>query len=406
MSKWRRPPPPPDLARLVFVTRRPPWPLDNGARIRSFRLAEGLARRFELTLVTFADGPGHEGPAVSAAELERELPGARVEMIPFDGRWPRGARRGALRARSDALGHYATPSLRGAIARLAPGAVLQLEDPGVALAGLGTGALLTTYASHNIEHRIMRDIGRRVPAAHRPFMALEWRKLAREERRVWRGADLCLACSEIDAATMRAGGARRVELCPNGSVAHEPLPLQPLAPGEPLRLLFVGALVFWPYGHGMRWFVNDALPAIRAAAGPVVLDAVGPHDGDLADAPDVTYHGRVPDVQPFYERAHALVIPVFEGSGTRLKVVEAALLNRPIISTGLGAEGLPVSYLRAEDVDGFATAVATLRRELESGDPALAARCEAARESVEGLTWPRISSALADLYEDQITTTR
>jgi glycosyltransferase involved in cell wall biosynthesis len=390
---------------VVFVTRRPPWPLDNGARIRSMRLAQGLARRFELTLVTFADGPAYDATTFARADLEAALPGARVELVPYGRRPPGGARRNVLRRASDTFGHYATPSLRATLERLVgPDTILHLDDPGVALAGLGLGARLTVAGTHNVEHRIIADIGRRMPPAHRPFMALEARKLAAEERRVWRAADLCLACSAVDAQTMRGFGARRVELCPNGSDEHERLPLPPLGAGEPLRLLFVGALRFWPYAYGMNWFVREALPLVREAAGPVAVDVVGDHGGDIETAPEVLLHGRVEDVKPFYERAHALVIPVFEGSGTRLKVVEAAQLGRPVVSTTLGVEGLPGgdTWLRADDAPAFAAAAAQLRAELEAGDPALGARLTAARAALAELTWPRIADRLADLYTTSV----
>jgi glycosyltransferase involved in cell wall biosynthesis len=392
---------------LIFVTRRPPYPFDNGARIRSARLVQGLARRFELVLVTFADGPAYDDTTATRADLERALADCRIELVPYGRRPPGGARRNLLRRTSDTFGHYATRSLREALERLLaerPGAVLHLDDPGVALAGLGLPAGLRVMAPHNVEHRIIRDIGRRMPLAHRPGMAVEWRKLAAEERRCWRDADLCVAVSELDAATMRAAGARAVEICPNGSDPHDSLAPVALDGDGVLRLLFVGSLRFWPYGHAISWFVREVLPGLRAAAGPVVLDVVGEHDQDVSPDPDVHYHGRVESVVPFYARAHALVLPVFEGSGTRLKVVEAALLGRTVVSTALGVEGLPlakdVAYLRAEDAAGFVGAATRLRAELSIGDPALAQRCSSARAAVADLTWPRIASRLADLYEE------
>lgn len=400
-------------APLLFVTRRPPFPDDNGQRIRTLRLARGLSERFDLTLVTFEGGPAYDDTTATREDLERALPGASIELVPYGQRLPRGARRDVLLRRSDSFGHYATPALRRALTGVLAehtGAVLHLDDPGVALAGVGLGATLTVVAPHNVEHRIVRDVARRMPLAHRAFNELEWRKLAAEERRVWRAADLCVAVSDLDAATMRDAGARDVAVCPNGSDEHKPLPLPALVPGEPLRLLFVGALRFRPYAYALAWFVREALPAVRAAAGPVELDVVGEHEGDLPAAAGVTYHGRVDSVIPHYEHAHALVLPVFEGSGTRLKVVEAGLLSRPVVSTALGVEGLPMtpetSYLRAEDARGFADAARRLRTELESGDPALTARCCAARTALAALTWPQIARELAGRYVAQMTSVR
>jgi glycosyltransferase involved in cell wall biosynthesis len=391
--------------RLIFAARRPPWPLDSGARIRAFRLCEALTRRFEVTFVTFADGPAYDTRTMSRADLEAALD-ARIELVPYGRRPPGGARRNVLRRASDTFGHYATPTMRAALARLVseqPDALVHLDDPGVALAADGVPAAVRVAATHNVEHRILRDIARRMPPAHRPFMELEWRKVAAEERRIWRAADLCLAVSDIDAQTMRATGAQRVEVCPNGSDPHDPLPPVPLAPGEPLRLVFIAELRFWPYAYALSWFLREALPAVLAAAGPVTLDVVGEHDDDVVRAEGVTYHGRVPEVEPFYAGAHALLLPVFEGSGTRLKVVEAAQYGRPIISTALGVEGLldrpGEQYLRAETAEDFAAAAAALRRELEAGGDATRARCQAARDATAHLTWPRIGAELADLYD-------
>lgn len=385
--------------RVIFATKRPPVPLDNGARIRTQRLAAGLARRCDVTLVSFHDGPRWDDTEIDRAALEAALPGVELVLLGYGRPHPPGARRGALRRGSVTWSHFATPSLRHALQDLTarhPGAVVHLDDPGVGLAGTGLGAALTAFAPHNVEHRIVAEVAARRGVAHRPFLALEARRIAAEERRLWRAADLCLAVSEVDAATMRAGGARAVELCPNGSDDVEALPP---APGGPLvRLLFVGTGDFWPYELGLAHFARDVLPGLRAA-GPVALDVVGTPPPDPVRAPEVTYHGRVPDVRGYYERAHALVIPVFEGSGTRLKAVEAARLGRAVVSTALGVEGLPLRagehFLRAERPEDWVAAVARLRERPQE----VAAMAAAAREATEALLWPRIADALADRYE-------
>jgi glycosyltransferase involved in cell wall biosynthesis len=106
-------------------------------------------------------------------------------------------------------------------------------------------------------------------------------------------------------------------------------------------------------------------------------------------------------VRPFYERAHALVVPVFEGSGTRLKIVEAAMLGRPVISTALGAEGLPVRaghhYVGAETAEEWVAAVERVRRD------ELAGMATAARAAVEHLTWPRLTAELAEKYRQLVS---
>jgi glycosyltransferase involved in cell wall biosynthesis len=266
----------------------------------------------------------------------------------------------------------------------------------VALAGLAESSRgATVYAPHNVEHRIVRELATAAGPAHRPFLEWEWRKIRAEERRALHACGLTLAVSEIDAAAMRSEGARHVELCPNGADAMALAPWAPPSAGEALRLLFVGTGDYPPYELGLRWFVREALPLLRAD-GAVVLDVVGVPPREPLHAEGVTYHGRVPAVTPFYERAHALVIPVFQGSGTRLKAVEAAAAGRPIVSTRLGVEGLPLregrEYLRAEDAEGWARVAAQLRTTAPD------AMIRAAEAAVGPLRWSTITATLAERY--------
>jgi glycosyltransferase involved in cell wall biosynthesis len=388
---------------LVLATHRPPWPLDNGSRIRTARLAQGLSERFDLTLVTFADGPVYDDTLASRADLERLLPGAGIELVPFGRPHPRGARRGVARRGSATWGAYDTPTMRSALARLMagrPGALLHLDGPGAALAGLGLAPDRTVYSGHNIEHQIVREVLARRPLTHRPFLEVEWRKIAHEERRCWRAADMCVAVSGPDADTMLAGGARRVEVVPNGADAHDPLPVAPHAEGEPLRLMFVGSGAYWPYEHGLAWFAQEVMPLLRARS-RIAFDVVGERPEAPVAGEGIAYYGRVGDVRPFYESAHALVVPVFEGSGTRLKLVEAAMFGRPVISTALGAEGLPLRagehYARAETAAEWVAAV----EQLESG--ALDQMPARARDALAEYTWPRIADSLAETYSQWLT---
>lgn len=390
---------------LVFATGWPPLPLDNGARIRTARLAQGLSQAFDLTLVTFADGPlpAHDEERPSRADLEALLPRARIELVPYHASLDDGRRIGRLE--SATWGRFATPGLRAALSRMMadrPGTVLHLDGPGTALAGIGLAPGRTIYAAHNIEHRIWRNVAPVRPPTDRPYLEVEWRKIQLEEQRCWRGADLCLAVSEIDAETMRVGGARRVEVCPNGADEHHPLAPAGRARTDPLRLLFVGLGAYWPYEHGLAWFAREVMPLLRDR-GPVEFDVVGQPPADPVEGPGIAYHGRVADVRPFYEAAHALVVPMFQGSGTRLKVIEATLLGRTVISTSLGVEGLPIvageHYARAETVSEWVAAIEQLRR----GE--LHGMAERARPALSGLTWPRIVAALADTYR-QLTIAR
>lgn len=395
-----------DVARpsLVFVTRRAPFPLDNGGRIRSHRLVMGLASRFRVTLVTYEHHRRSPDGHTSRAALERLLPGVEVRTVPGLGPDKRLRQaRSLFSRRSWAFGQYGLARFGAAVAdaiRDQEAAITHFADPGVAQFGPLPGTV-NVYAPDNIEHRIQQQGGAGGNAVRHLFSAVEWRKVLAEEQRLWRTMDLSLAVSEVDAEAMRAGGARRVMVVPNGADPVEPFPLPRRAPGDPLRLVFVGSGGYRPYELGLAWLVSDVLPLVRAKV-PVTLEVVGRRPQRPVAGEGVRYVGVVPSVAPWYEGAHAAVVPVHAGSGTRLKMVEALAYGRPVISTGLGAEGLPVEagthYLRGDDAGDFASALLDVAARCERPEARLAGMLAAGRSAVSALLWPRIVEDLARAY--------
>jgi glycosyltransferase involved in cell wall biosynthesis len=396
----------PSLPRLVFVARFPPWPATSGAPIRMHRLLTGLAAVFDVTLVAHARGRGGSGPGGDPAELSPALPGVRYVPVPARPGSKRAAQLVSLSGRrSHGYGRYATPALRQAVLAAARGAdLVHFDDPGSAMSGRVPGAL-NVVAPHDIESVI--TLGARAGAgagagwARRAFASIDGRKQAREERTVCRQMDLCVAVSELDAAHLRAAGARQVAICPNGTDPVPWLGVPRRARDETVRLLFVGNGEFQPNARGLQWLIEDVLPRLPASA-PAVLDVVGRPPARPLRSPGVRYHGEVPDVRPHYERAHIAVAPIPFGSGTRLKIVEAMAHGRPVVSTGAGAEGLPAQpgrhYLEGDSAPDFAAALTRLSQALIGGDLWVAGMMRAARLVAERLFWPSIASDLADCY--------
>jgi glycosyltransferase involved in cell wall biosynthesis len=102
-----------------------------------------------------------------------------------------------------------------------------------------------------------------------------------------------------------------------------------------------------------------------------------------------------------------VVVPVFEGSGTRLKILEAMAYGRPVISTSLGAEGLPVvageHFLQADDPESFAAAAERLAEwSLRPEDDEVESLIANAREAIVPLFWPAVAKRLVELYRSEL----
>lgn len=390
--------------RLVFAAHRPPFPLNNGARIRTHRLVQGLSRHFDVTLITFEHDPRSPDGGFHRREIERALPGVEVLTAPGRGPGKRGGQaRSLLSTRSWAFGRYRLPQferlLADTISRRKPG-IVHFDDLGVGQFGPASG-VLSAFAPHNVEHRIVELTARRAEGPRRAFASVEWRKLRFEERRAWRRMPLCLAVSDIDAQAMIDGGARRVELCPNGTDEVPRLGAPRRRRGEPLRLLFVGSADYQPYERGIAWFVGEVLPRLQQIV-PTTFEVVGVPPRRPVPAAGVRYVGRVPTVEEWYARCHAVVVPMFEGSGTRLKIVEAMAYGRPVVSTSLGAQGLPVTpgvhYHCADDASGFVRTLAEVADHCEHDGGPMASMLDEARQAVAPLFWPCITGRLSELY--------
>ena len=148
------------------------------------------------------------------------------------------------------------------------------------------------------------------------------------------------------------------------------------------------------------------LPLIKRVRPEVRLLVVGPAPPPeivRRAAPDVIVTGEVPDVRPYLERAKVVVVPLRIGGGTRLKIVEALAMAKPVVSTSLGAEGLDVSdgedILIADNAPAFADRVAGVL-----ADNALATRLgSAGRRLVErSYDWNASARKLEALYHSTL----
>jgi len=135
--------------------------------------------------------------------------------------------------------------------------------------------------------------------------------------------------------------------------------------------VFTGSMDWIPNEDAMKHFCQDVLPLIRAQEPDVTLSIVGraptPAVQRLADIPGVEVTGRVDDVRDYVGRGGVYVVPIRIGGGTRLKIFEAMGMARAVVSTTVGAEGLPVTHGRdvviADAPQEFANAVVSLIRE-------------------------------------------
>lgn len=144
----------------------------------------------------------------------------------------------------------------------------------------------------------------------------------------------------------------------------------------PTRMLMVGGMGYYPNRIGLEHFVNSIFPLIRSAIPDAELRIVGKFD-DLKlrsrynDIPGVECVGFVEDIEKEYENCRMVVVPIYQGAGTSIKVLEAMKMRRPVVSTSFGMRGFDSffmpdrDYLLADTDKKFAEKTVCLLTDLE-----------------------------------------
>jgi len=215
-------------------------------------------------------------------------------------------------------------------------------------------------------------------------------------------ASMALVCSESDAGFLRrTSKAGRIALLPNAAPEREAPP-----PASTPTALFVGMVRYWPNAEGLIWLVREVWPLVRREipAARLILAGLGSDELGLGDpASGVEALGFVADLAPLYAAARIALCPLHIASGTRIKIIEAAMFARASLSTPIGTEGLAFEAGRdialAEDAPGFAKTCVALLNDGES-----AARLgQAARQTALRLYSPAsVSAELARLCREAL----
>jgi glycosyltransferase involved in cell wall biosynthesis len=392
--------------RVLWVKAGKLLPVDTGGKIRSYNILKQLARRHQVTLLSYYCGPGDRE---YEAALQDRFPGAVViHTAAPDG--------GGLRQALDFAWRTWLPAPY-AVAKFTSAAVRRRieEWDGQRAFDVAVCDFLapsqnfppslrtpTVLFQHNVESMLWE---RRAAAERHP--AKRWvafreaRKMLRCERETVARFPHVIAVSEIDRAAMAdMTDVSRISVVPTGVDAHAFRPEFRNETPSP-EVLFLGSMDWEPNIDAVQYFCERMWPSIRSAVPEARFRVVGrnpPLSVRRLASDSVEIVGRVPSVTEHLYRAAVFVVPLRAGGGTRLKIYEAMGAAKAVVSTSIGAEGLDVrdgeNIVIADDPSAFTSAVIHLlrdgieRRRLEDGALLLAERYD----------W----SAVAAQFEDQL----
>jgi sugar transferase (PEP-CTERM/EpsH1 system associated) len=369
--------------RILWLKSDLLLPLDNGGRLRTWHLMRHLAKQHDITYLGFSD------PHQSATDVAgmREVCSDVIAIPRSD------SPKGSWRFYVDAARHLADPlpyaagkyrsrafarRLRGLLAERAFDLIVcDFLFPAINMPGtLPCPAVVFT---HNVESEIWRrHTETKTSTLGRFLYGMQYRRMLRYEPRALARFDSVLAVSEADSETLGRLYPdvirRPVHIVPTGVDTQYFTPATHPSPPTGRSVVFTGSMNWLPNEDAMLFFCRETLPLIRREEPDVTLSIVGcaptPAVSALARQHGVIVTGRVDDVRPYVRDAAVYVVPLRIGGGTRLKIFEAMAMAKAVVSTGVGAEGLPVTdgehVCLADEPQTFASAVVRLLRDVDS----------------------------------------
>jgi polysaccharide biosynthesis protein PslH len=402
--------------RILWLNTNLLLPLDKGGKLRTWHLMRQLAKRHEITCVSFVQPDEPAAYRDGMREVCAELITVPRRDTPKEGlRFHASVARHVFDPLPYAVAQYRSSAYRRVIhdalaARSFDRVVCDFLVPAVNLPpALPCPSVLFT---HNVEAEIWRRHAETAQGWLRQRLyRQQWRRMLRFEARTIARFDRVLAVSDVDRETFQrlypAELRAPVSVIPTGVdtqyFAPEP---QPDPAGR--HLVFTGSMDWLPNVDGVQWFCREVLPLVRQSIPDVRFTVVGrsptPAVRRMVADYGIEVTGRVDDVRPYLAQSTLYVVPLRIGGGTRLKIFEAMSAGRAVVSTSIGAEGLPTENGRhlmiADSPAAFAGAVVALLRDAPSRE-AIAAE---ARELVTSrYDWAAAAEHLAAAIADTRT---
>ena len=385
-------------------------PVDKGGKIRSYNMLKELKRNCHVTYLTLDDGTAGADARALASEYCHEL-----VSIPHQchEKFTTGFYLDLLFNLASSLPYaiekYDSSAMRREVAKRVAEAsfdvlVCDFLAPAVNIPQrVGCPSVLF---QHNVEAMIWkRHYEVQTHAAKKAYLYRQWQKMRAFEAKMCPQFDCVVAVSREDRELMQQEyGVERIYDVPTGVDTAFFRPSGKLK-RKPENLVFTGSMDWLPNEDAIRYFTEQILPRIKQAVPGVTLTVVGrdPYPGlvELSKRdPSVVVTGRVEDVRPYMEEAAVYIVPLRIGGGTRLKIYEAMAMEKPIVSTSIGAEGLPVAggeeIILADTPESFADAVVTLLRQ---EDRATEIAKRAAAKVREQFGWDTVADSFAAICE-------
>lgn len=361
--------------RVLIVYNKAPFPLKDGGAIAVNSLASGLAAAgVQVRLFALNPSRNYIAPNAVPEEMRQRL---QLSLHPLNTDLaPHKALFNLVEGSPFHISRFFQPHIAADLQHLLQTETfdfIQLEAPFVGM----YLPLIRKFSkapvvlrAHNVEYLIWQRLaaGSKNPIKAW-YLRLQAQRLQAFETKLWQQVDGIAAISHIDAQFIGQHTHQPVISLPTG-IALDGYPALQRKDLRTDRLGFLGSMDWQPNQEAVRWFVQTIWPKLQTEFPSTSVTFAGknfPAKLHGLAKNRLFMQGEVADANAFMLQHPIFIVPMRSGSGIRIKLLEAMALGLPIISTTLGAEGLPVvdqkHLLLADDAAGFAKALHRLQKD-------------------------------------------
>ncbi len=335
--------------KILIIDEEFPYPLNSGKRLRTSNLTYELAQSHDVSYLAFGDNQSESAQhfksknihPIAVAPINNKKSGLSFYMKLLKNLFS-----------SDpyiVTSHY-SKEFETALHKLISDQsfdVIICEWTPYAQYVKNINDTKSIIVAHNIESDIWKRYYENESNPLKKFyIGLQYKKVLAFEKNCFRWVNGATAVSSIDASFIE-----RLQLPYKPAVIENGVDTDFFQPSDkqitPNRLVFTGSMDWRPNQDAAEFFAAEILPLLKKSIPDIEAYFVGrnppAHISELDKIDGITITGMVDDVRTYIAEAALYIVPLRIGGGSRLKILEAMSMQKPIVSTSVGAEGLEVT---------------------------------------------------------------
>lgn len=342
------------MKKILYIADTFPFPYNSGGKLRTANIMKQLAKKYDIDFITYSTEPIEQERIMQAYECCRHvecfyegIPSKKKRICNF------------LKMKSNKAFVVYSKHMQQAIDNL----ITNNEYSLIMIERLYCYPYIEKYFKkpnfktpvfinmHDIEQETILNFRRYCSSIIKKiYYSIEYFNVISLEKKAISTVTRMIAVSELDMEyyIKKYPFWREKWIYINNGADIDIAKNEPIAQRDPKTILFLGSLTHSPNMNGLEWFVNKIWENVISKEKDAKILVVGsgevPNEFKkmLNNKEGVEYLGYVENIYPLLRKCTCLIVPLLSGSGTRLKILDAFSCKLPVISTTIGAEGLPV----------------------------------------------------------------